>query len=86
MLETRDGIFLRVSSVQAFTENVSWERGRGDKDGRSLQESGSTRVQGTCFLKTICSASKSYIERGVVSENAEYGGPRENRFPLPFWD
>lgn len=52
------------SSAQAFTENVSWERGRGDKDGRSLQESGSTRVQGTCFLKAICSASKSYIERG----------------------
>ena len=67
MLETGDGIFLRVSSVQAFAENVSWERGGGDKDGR-----GSTRVQGTCFLKTICSASKSYIERGVVSENAEY--------------
>ena len=46
-------------------------RGRGGKDGRSLQESGSTQVQGTCFLKTICSASKLYIERGVVSENAE---------------
>ena len=40
--------------------------GGDDKDGR-----GSTRVQGTCFPKTICSACKSYIERGV-SENAEY--------------
>lgn len=72
MLETRDGMFLRVSSVQAFTQNVSWESGRGYKNGRSPQESGSTRVQGACFLKTICSASESYIERGVVSENAEY--------------
>ena len=35
MLETRDGMFLRVPSVQAFTENVSWERGRGDK-GRKI--------------------------------------------------
>ena len=25
MLETRDGMFLHISSVQAFTENVSWE-------------------------------------------------------------
>jgi hypothetical protein len=27
MLETRNGMFLCISSVQAFTENVSWERG-----------------------------------------------------------
>lgn len=64
MLGTREGMFLCILVLKRFTENVSWERGRGDKDGRPLQESGSTRVQGTCFLKAICSASKSYIERG----------------------
>lgn len=41
MLETGDGIFLRVSSVQTFAENVSWERGetiRTEEDRREFRE------------------------------------------------
>ena len=85
MLETRDGMFLCILVLKRLLRMFLGRGGEAIRTEDRCKNQGRHEFRERVFLR-LYALLLSHILRGVVGENAEYGRPRENSFPFPFWD